>query len=195
MRPVVRKGLTKAKILEAAATLVDGGGPAALTMRALSARLAVAPMALYNHFRDRDAILDALADSVFARLREQAREASARSKTNWKRQLKRLILSTQQLADQHPHLFRVAFTRPDKPPSAFALTVDAIDTLRRAGLSARQAGTAYHAFVILLQGYPFWQEGTERHGASMAVPGWTTQRQFEAIVDWLLACVAATAAK
>ncbi len=194
MRAAVRKGLTKAKILEASQTLVDAGGPAALTMRALSASLGVAPMALYNHFQDRDAILDALADSVFARLHEQAMEASARAKggTNWKRQLKMLLTSAQTLADEHPHIFRVAFSRPNKPPSAVALIVDATRLLQQAGLTERQAGTAYHAFVILLQGYPFWQDGMEQHCTPMAVPGWTTQRQFEAIIDWLLTCVATT---
>ena len=48
-------------MLEEAFELVDAEGIDALTMRALGARLGVAPMAIYNHFQDRDAIIDALA--------------------------------------------------------------------------------------------------------------------------------------
>ena len=196
MPRVVRKGLTKAKILEESQALIDGGGAPALTMRSLGARLGVAPMAFYNHFHDRDAILDALADSVFARLREQAAEAGRRSRsgTNWKRRLKTLLLSAQQFAAQHPHVFRVAFTRPNKPSSAFALTDDSIRILEQAGLNQAQALTVFHTFVILLQGYPFWQEGMSLHGGNappefclpQAPKGWTAERQFAAIIDWLL---------
>jgi AcrR family transcriptional regulator len=188
------KGLTRTKILEASKALIDADGPAAFTMRALSKRLGVAPMALYNHFHDRDAILDAVADSVFARLREQA-ETTAPGRATWKRQLKRLMLSTQQMADRHPHIFRIACTRPNKPPAVDALSLDAIRILEAAGLTARQAATAFHTFLILLQGYPFWQEDMQQHNAPMAVPGWTTGRQFEAILDWLLASIEATAKK
>jgi AcrR family transcriptional regulator len=198
MRAAVHKGLTQAKILDESRALVDAGGPAALTMRALAARLGVAAMAIYNHFEDRDAILDAMANGLFEELRQEATEAGARTRrtVGWKRRLRNLLMKAQQLAASHPHLFRMAMTRPRKPASAFALASDSIQILEEAGLNRTQSLTAYHAFVILLQGYPFWQEGAERYGEELCSPvtflppGWDTERQFEAVVDWLLECVA-----
>ena len=38
-----------------------------MTMRSVAARLEAAPMALYNHFADKDALVDALLDRVLAR--------------------------------------------------------------------------------------------------------------------------------
>jgi len=203
MKAAVRKGLTKAKILDEARVLVDTGDIQALTMRALAARLGVAPMALYNHFHDRDAILDALADSVFESLRERAAAAktAARRGSPWQKRLKAVVMSTQQLATQHPRIFRIALTRPYKPASAFTLAAEIITMLEEAGLSRNQAFTVYHAFVILVQGYPFWREGLEQHemsgeAAEVCAPygllpaKCTAERQFEAVVDWLLGCVA-----
>jgi AcrR family transcriptional regulator len=208
----VRKGLTKAKILAGAKVLVEQGGPAALTMRALAAGLGVAPMALYNHFHDRDAILDAMAEGVFEQLRESAAAGSglARRGRKWPETLRAVLMTAQKLADENPHIFRLALSRPNKPPSAFALAADSIGLLEAAGLSRAQSITVYHAFAILLQGYPFWQEGIAHHGLAIAsgidgkqdpcIPGslppadWTAGRQFEAIVDWLLGCVADLAA-
>jgi len=203
MKAAVRKGLTKAKILEEARVLVDTGDARALTMRALAARLSVAPMALYNHFHDRDAILDAMADSVFQSLRAQTAEAStaARRRSPWQKRLKIVVMSTQQLATRHPEIFRIAMTRPNKPASAFMLAAEITGMLEEVGLSHGQALTVYHAFVILLQGYPFWREGLEQHERSggteqvcapygLLPAKWTAERQFEAVVDWLLGCVA-----
>jgi len=197
MQPALRKGLTKAKILKESRTLLDTGGPAALTMRALAERLGVAAMALYNHFHDRDAILDALADSVFEQLRNAGAEAisSPNRRTSWKRKIKAVLLSAQQIAAQHPQIFRVAFTRPNKPASAFALAKDTIQILAEAGLNRRESLTVYHTFVILLHGYPFWQEALAMHTEELCLPmellptGTTVDGQFEAIADWLLECI------
>ncbi len=198
----VRKGLTKARILEESRALIDPGGPSALTMRALAGRLGVAPMALYNHFQDRDAILDALADSVFEQLREGFAAAGAPglekngSGVKWRARLRAVILSAHRLAAEHPHVFRVAMSRPAKPASAFALAGDAVGLLEQAGLDRSRALTAYHTFVLLLQGYPFWIEGLAACAADSApfplLPaGRTPDREFEAIVDWLLDAIAA----
>ena len=203
----VRKGLTQAKILEAARALVDAGGPAALTMRALAQRLGVAAMAVYNHFRDRDAILDTIADDVFEQLRQKVVLSGqvGQDLSLWRTAVKSVLMSAQELAAQHPDVFRLSMTRPSKPASAFALMTEVLTILEGIGLTKGQALTAYHTFAILLQGYPFWQEGFERYGICLAgivgTPAnscdpdaslplqWSAQRQFEAVVDWLLDCV------
>jgi len=197
----VRRGLTPALVLDEAFAIIDAGGPAALTMRALAAKLGVAPMAVYNHFRDREAILDALAAQVFAGLSAESRAATgsrapkgrvSKPSVSWRTSLRAIVLAVQRFANEHPHIYRLAMTRPSKPESAFELTTEAVAILRAAGVSERDAIHAYHAFVLMLQGYPLWREGHERHRQAL---GCQTEldavAQFEASVDWLIKLIAA----
>ena len=61
-----RGSLTPRRILDAVATTVANSGVDAVTMRAIAAELKVDPMALYRHFQDKDALLAAFVDDVFA---------------------------------------------------------------------------------------------------------------------------------
>lgn len=70
-----RHGNLKAEALAAAWTLVAAAGHAALSMRQVSEAVGVAHRALYNHFRDREALLDAVAAEAFIRLAAQVAKA------------------------------------------------------------------------------------------------------------------------
>lgn len=190
----IRKGLTPARILEEAFAVVDGGGAEALTMRALAKRLNVAAMALYNHFHDREAILDALAEQVFAALPKAAGGAPTKVKARpggevdreWKAKLRKILTEAHRLASRHPFVYRLAMTRPNKPASAHAVSGESIRILCDAGASNLQAQTIYQTFVILLQGYPFWREGYERHLCASGANIRTADKQFTEAVNWLL---------
>jgi AcrR family transcriptional regulator len=190
MQRGVHKGLTPAKILDESFAIVDADGPAALTMRGLARRLNVAAMALYNHYADREAILDALSERVFSELARQnlAVLPRARGQKKWKSHLRSIVFAAHRLAAEHPHIYRLAMTRPNKPASAFTLTADAMNALRESGLNERQATTVYHTFLILLHGFPFWREGFERHLSECVTASSeaTAERQFATSVDWLL---------
>ncbi|WCD85600.1 Tetracycline repressor protein class E [Streptomyces xanthophaeus] len=60
--------LSRALIVEAAGALVDAEGLEAVSTRRLAAALGVSGPSLYNHFRTKDEILDAVADSVSERV-------------------------------------------------------------------------------------------------------------------------------
>jgi AcrR family transcriptional regulator len=194
MQRGIHKGLTPAKVLDESFAIVDADGPAALTMRGLARRLDVAPMAIYNHYQDRESILDALAERVFAELAREHQTPPAQSRQKWKRRLRAMVFSAHRLAGLHPHIYRLAMTRPNKPASAFVLMAEAMKALREAGLNENQATTVYHTFIILLHGFPFWREGFERYCAELT-PGGTSspealaEKQFAASVDWLLSGV------
>src|SRR3954465_11319076 len=61
-----RTSRTRDVILDAAEEAARDGFDA-LTMRAVAARLGAAPMALYNHFPTKNALVDALLDRVLGR--------------------------------------------------------------------------------------------------------------------------------
>ncbi|MCA2217852.1 TetR/AcrR family transcriptional regulator [Jidongwangia harbinensis] len=61
-----RAPLSRQAIAEAALEVGDRDGPAAMTMRRIAGELGCDPMALYRHFPDREALLDAVADLALA---------------------------------------------------------------------------------------------------------------------------------
>jgi len=67
--------LRRALLEEAVRTIRDGGGPVALTLRAVGARLGVSRPALYRHFADKSALLNAVSEDGFRRLSEALERA------------------------------------------------------------------------------------------------------------------------
>ncbi|HLG89566.1 MAG TPA: TetR family transcriptional regulator [Alphaproteobacteria bacterium] len=65
-KPRARNRLNREAIVAEAVAMVSEGALEALTLRGLAERLGTSPMSLYTYFRSRDALLNALADHVFA---------------------------------------------------------------------------------------------------------------------------------
>jgi AcrR family transcriptional regulator len=61
-----RQVLTRERIVETAVELLDGAGEGALTVRALTGRLATGPGAIYWHIGNMDELLEAATDAVVA---------------------------------------------------------------------------------------------------------------------------------
>lgn len=86
-------------LLRAAARVLEKGGPAALSLRALARRAGVSHNAPYRHFADREALLAALAADGFRLLGEALAGASRREMGE----------AYVQFALEHPQLFRLMF--------------------------------------------------------------------------------------
>src|SRR5882757_6026785 len=65
-RMATREPLNRERILDAALVIADEAGLNGLSMRRLAKALSVEAMALYNHVANKTAILDGLAERVFA---------------------------------------------------------------------------------------------------------------------------------
>lgn len=66
-RPRRDDALSRERIIDAAITLLDSGGEAALTFRALSEHLATGPGAIYGHVANKHDLLAAACDAIVAR--------------------------------------------------------------------------------------------------------------------------------
>lgn len=66
-RPRRDDALSRERIIDAAISLLDSGGEAALTFRALSERLATGPGAIYGHIANKHDLLVAACDAVVSR--------------------------------------------------------------------------------------------------------------------------------
>jgi len=74
-RDTYRHGNLRAEAVQAAYDLATADGAAALSLRAVAEKVGVAHRSLYNHFADREALIDAVAEQGFLRLAEALRPA------------------------------------------------------------------------------------------------------------------------
>ena len=91
------------QIVDAARTLIEAGGSAALTMRALGERLGIRAPSLYKHFPDKGAVE---AQVIALALRELANALAAADS------LVSLAEAYRAYALAHPHLYRLMSSGP-----------------------------------------------------------------------------------
>ena len=108
--------LTRQRIVVAATALVDADGLAALSTRRLAAALGVRGPSLYNHFRTKDEILDAVADTVVAQV-----DVSAFGRDDWPLALRAWARSYRQALAAHPNIVPLLAQGPGRRPAALRM--------------------------------------------------------------------------
>ena len=105
------------RILTAAAGIHRARGLSALTIRAVARKVGVTPMAIYRHFRDKEALVEALVDSGFVRWESSlataidVREPVAR--------IRAALIAYAEFALRDPHSFELMFlSRRENVPEA-----------------------------------------------------------------------------
>ena len=110
---------TAAKIAAAARALLDREGPEAVTMRRVADAVGITPMAIYRHYADRDALLNALADHGFEELaRALARKGLPAA---FEPRLLRLAAIYLDYSLANARLFELMFLRPRRGARRFPL--------------------------------------------------------------------------
>ncbi|MGH3916845.1 MAG: TetR/AcrR family transcriptional regulator [Pseudonocardiaceae bacterium] len=128
--------LTRPRIVRAALRLVDDRGLDALTMRALATELEVSPMALYNHVRDKEELLDLMLDLVLGEVNCSVTEG------DWLAQVRAVVCSFHQALTAHPHLAKVYSTRIRIGPNGSLVIDRVVGLLLQAGFSHHNAANA-----------------------------------------------------
>lgn len=101
--------MTKDRILSAARAVLEGEGLDGLTIRSVARRAELSPMALYRHFADKDALLNALMEDGLAAWEKIVRGIRARDSLEWLEALGEAYLD---FALTQPHRFDAAFFLP-----------------------------------------------------------------------------------
>lgn len=102
-----RKNSTLAQILTAARQILDRDGIDAVAMRAVAEAVGLTPMALYRHFENRAALLNALADEGFQAL--AAKLTVTKLRGDMESQLMQLSDVFLDHALKFPHLYDLMF--------------------------------------------------------------------------------------
>lgn len=150
-RPAAGESLTPQAVADAAFDLIVAEGEQALTMRRLGEVLGVKAMALYNHFPDKESILDAVADLALARV------PVPHARGSWKSRIKALCHGIRDMALRYPKVFRVAMNRRVPPTSALPQIEWSLSAFSEAGLPPAAQAVAYHTMRLYVRAYCLWE--------------------------------------
>lgn len=155
-------------LLSGAELLLDRGGMPSVSLRAAARLAGVSQTAPYRHFRDKEALLAALAEEVLRGLRVRLASA-ARQAPEPRAALRALAEAYVTFAVERPHAFRLVFgpevANEERCPGVHAAGREAFQALLGAVAAAQRAG-------VLRQGPPgviglaFW---ASVHGAASLI--------------------------
>ena len=162
-------GDLRAALLDEAAAMIAEGGAASVTMRALGRRLGVSRAAAYRHFKDRTALLVAVATAGFSRLKDRLQAVDAGAPRSSVERIRRMGEEYVRFALENPAHYRLmygseALARRDVPElreagnTLFEQLVDVIQAYQDSGKIKRQdlraqayvAWSAVHGLASLL---------------------------------------------
>ena len=123
-------------MVDAALALADSEGLAALTIRRLAQALGVTPTALYWHFPDKQAVLDALGDRLWEETLDRLGPAEADDA--WA-EIRTLFEALVAVFRRHPVLAPLAPGRGLDCPAGLTATERALDQLARVGYDEHRA--------------------------------------------------------
>jgi AcrR family transcriptional regulator len=134
-RDTERARLSKDAVVDRALALADAEGLDALTIRRLAHELGVTPMALYWHFRNKEALLTGLADRIWAEIDTDVDPAA-----DWPQQLRGMLESLVRVLRAHRCASQILLSG-EKLNSEVALlaTETALEVLRRGGFDPEHA--------------------------------------------------------
>ncbi|MFE4667750.1 TetR/AcrR family transcriptional regulator [Streptomyces sp. NPDC056716] len=127
--------LSTERIVATARELVDAEGLTAVSTRRLAAELGVSGPSLYNHFRTKDEILEAVAESVI----EQVDLSMFEDGRDWRTALHDYALSYRGALRDHPHIVPVLAGGPGWRPAALRLADVVYGAMVAAGWPPAQA--------------------------------------------------------
>jgi TetR/AcrR family tetracycline transcriptional repressor len=134
--------LTRERILRLAIKRADAGGLEQVSMRKLAAELSVTPMALYWHYPNRDALLDAMAEHVAGELVYDDDTGAS-----WQERVGAVLTATLAVFHEHPWVGPLARHRIVPAPNFLRALEVLLDTVRVAGYGP-QAAASVVDFVI-----------------------------------------------
>ena len=142
-----RPQLTRERVVAAAVELADRDGIESISMRKLAQELGVEAMSLYTHVRNKDDLLDGMADAVVGEIPASADGA------DWKTSLRQMVLAARRVMLRHTWAPRVIESRTTLGPAMMRYADTVIGVLREGGFTIAQAHHALHNIGSRLLGF------------------------------------------
>ena len=164
-----RNSLNRELAVSRAVQLADRDGIEALTIRALAAECGVKPMAIYHHIANKEAIVDALVDVVYAEVYVPTAQGP------WREELATRSRSMREALGRHPWALSVLETRRNPGRSTLVGHEACLEVLRTAGFSLQATAHAYALLDAFVFGFSLQEAMLAQvdldHGADELVEG------------------------
>ncbi len=145
--PPARPSLSRTRVVDEAMHLADEEGLAALSMRALAGRLGVEAMSLYHHVAGKEALLDAMVDTVFGELHLPVIGG------DWRAELRARSVSGRQVLLRHRWAVGLMDSRRSPGPESIRHHDAVLGCLAAQGFPLVAAGTAFALLDSHLYGF------------------------------------------
>lgn len=145
-----RPKLSRELVLQKAVVIADQEGIQALTMRRLAQALGVEAMSLYYHFANKERLLDAMIDLVFAEIEMPA-------EGDWKSRIRARAHSARKALVRHRWALGLTDSRTSPGPANLHHHNAVIECLRTNGFSVAAAAHAYSLLDSYVYGYTMQQ--------------------------------------
>jgi AcrR family transcriptional regulator len=144
---VMRKPLSRKRVLRAAMAHADRLGLEELSMRKLAEVLHVAPMALYRHIANKDDLIDAMIDVVFTEIELPARDGA------WRTAMRQRAISVRDALERHRWAIGLMESRLHPGPANLRHHDAVLGNLRSAGFSVEMTAHAYSVLDSYIYGF------------------------------------------
>ena len=204
MAVVERSPLSRERIADAALALGDVEGLDGLSMRKVGASLGVEAMSLYNHVANKDDLLDAIGDLLYAQILDRY---VPDPDIEWQQNSRALVRTFFDVAMEHPNMVSIMLDRPIPSITKLFFLQKCYEMFVGAGYPAKEAALAFntvagwltgmvHSELTLMRqlqenGIPFTRDDVpeEFHGAiefMESCTAWSAEERLEAGFDTLL---------
>lgn len=143
-----KRALSRERILEQAIQLADASGIEGLSMRKLADALGVKAMSLYNHFANKDEIIDGLVEWVIAEI-----EVPQLTPAEWKTAMLVRANSVHKALLMHPWATQAIVSRINIGPNNLAYIDKTVGCLIKAGFSIEMADHIWNALDSHIYGF------------------------------------------
>ncbi|RKR88715.1 TetR family transcriptional regulator [Micromonospora pisi] len=157
------RGLDPDKIVASALAVADAEGLGAVTIRRLAQQHDVTPMALYRHFRDKDELLDAIADRLLSAV--ALPEPDDRP---WHEQTRDVLAAFLAALRPHPNVAQLTLARILTSAPGLALAERTLALLHQAGYQTDQAARIGRQVLCSLITLVSNEPGVGQHGDAEA---------------------------
>ncbi|MFN8086357.1 MAG: TetR/AcrR family transcriptional regulator [Microbacterium sp.] len=127
------EGLSAARVVAEAVRIADDAGVEGLSMRRLATALGAGAMSLYHYIANKDELLDAMVDVVFAEIEPPPLDV------DWKVAMRAEALSAREALARHPWAISLMESRTTPGPANLRHREAVTACLRRAGFSVVMA--------------------------------------------------------
>ena len=142
-----RNTLSRELVVSSALQLADRDGLGALTIRSLAAECGVKPMAIYHHIANKEAILDAIVDAVYAEIYRPEPDKP------WREELATRSRSMRAALRRHPWALSMLEGRRNPGPEALGGHEACLQVLRSAAFSLPATAHAYAILDAFVYGF------------------------------------------